>query len=160
MGRTDEQEEAFHSREWRVQRVGWVLIAGFIALAVAGLFGGGPLSEASVSSADAGTIDYERYTRHGARTTLTITPAAQALQGNVVRVTFPRDYLDQLEIEEITPEPTRVRMSGERLIYEFAVADAGSSISILARPEQMGRHRAQIVIGGAAPLTLSQLTYP
>lgn len=165
MQQTEEQDDsqaeiAFHHREWAMQRIGWGLIAVFILLALAGLFGGGPLSEARMSSPQAGTIEYERYTRHGARTALTITPAAAALQGAIVRVAMPRDYLRAFKIETVTPEPTRARMSGEQLIYEFTMASAGASISYQLQPEELGGHSAQIVIGGAAPLTLRQFTYP
>lgn len=157
---TQQQEDRFHHREWAMQRVGWVIIAAIVVLALAGLFGDGPLSDASVSSREAGSIAYERYTRDGARTTLTITPSATALQGNVVRVAIPSAYLQSFSVEEITPEPTQARMSGEDVIYEFTICGAGSSISLLLMPEKAGRHGAQIVIGSAEPLAFSQFTYP
>lgn len=165
MDRTQEEESfdaelEFHRREWAVQRVGWGLLAAFIVLAFAGLFGGGPLSDARVSSKEAGTIEYERYLRKGARTALVITPAAAALQGNVVRVAIPPAYLQTQRIEKITPEPTHVRMSGARLLYEFSAANGESTITFLLEPERVGNHSTQIVIGDAAPLALRQFTYP
>jgi hypothetical protein len=165
MDRTQEQEDFdaeldFHRREWAVQRVGWGLLAIFIVLAFAGLFGGGPLSDARVSSKEAGTIEYERYLRKGGRTALIITPAAAALQGNVVHVAIPPAYLQTQRIEDITPEPASVRMSGARLLYEFTAANGESTITFFLEPLQVGRHSTQIVIGEAAPLTVNQLTYP
>jgi hypothetical protein len=165
MNRSEEEENfeaefSFHRREWAVQRVGWVCIAAFILLAFAGLFGGGPLSDTSVSSKEAGTIEYERYLRKGANAAIKILPAATALQGSVVRVGIPPAYLQTQRIQRITPEPSSVRMSGERLLYEFSVANGESSIIFFLEPQQVGRHSAQITIGDAAPLTVSQFTYP
>jgi len=45
-----ESDHRFHRNEWRLQRIGWVLVALFLVLAVAGLFGNGPLEERSGST--------------------------------------------------------------------------------------------------------------
>ena len=152
-----ESELVFHRREWRIQRFGWVLVALFLALAVAGLFGNGPLSRVHADNA-AGAIDYERFTRYGLSTDLVVTPAGSA--PGVSRVAISADYLEAFRIERITPQPATVRMTGRDIVYEFASAAPGASISFHIRPQRLWRKRATLAIDGGAPLHISQLTYP
>ena len=152
-----ESELVFHRTEWRVQRIGWVLVALFLAFAVAGLFGNGPLSRVHIQNA-AGRIDYERFTRYGLSTDLVVTPVSGA-QG-VSRVAISANYLEGFRIERTTPQPAAVRMTGPDIVYEFASAAPGASISFHIRPQQLWRHSAAVTIDGGAPLHISQLTYP
>jgi hypothetical protein len=162
MGRTRGKEtldtdQRFHELEWRIERVGWLVLALFLVLALAGLFGGGPLSRAHVQGAEAG-VDYERFVRQGSPTELVITPTSGA--HGISRVEITADYLEAFRIDSITPEPTTVRIAGERLVYEFAAATPGASISFHFDPQRLWRHRAVLRIDGGAPLEIWQLTYP
>ena len=147
----------FHRSEWRIQRIGWVLVALFLVLAVGGQFGNGPLSRAHAGN-ETGRVDYEQYTRYGLSTDLIVTPAASA--HGVNRVAISQDYLEALRVEHITPEPTAVRMTGASIVYEFASAAPGASISFHLHPQRLWRHSATVIIDGGAPLHLSQFTYP
>jgi hypothetical protein len=191
-----ESELAFHQREWRLQRIGWGLLALFLLLALGGLFGDGPLSHSRDASA-AGSVEYERFVRDGLATELIVTPAsaagssvqsadtaatrdgaehsadavdsaadsassrlaAPALNG-VHRVAISMSYLEAFRVEHITPEPAAVRMSGGRLVYEFASAAPGASISFHLHPQRLGRHTAEVRIDGGAPLAIRQFAYP
>jgi hypothetical protein len=148
---------AFHRAEWRIQRVGWVLVALLLATAGAGLFGNGPLSRAHSGNA-AGRVDYQRFTRYGLSTDLVVTPVASA--HGVNRVAIGADYLELFRVERITPEPAAVRIAGPNIVYEFASASPGASISFHMRPQRLWRHSATVTIDGGAPLQISQLTYP
>jgi hypothetical protein len=162
MARTEpedlDRQLRFHRREWRVQRIGWVCVALFLALALAGLFGGGPLSRVYAEGPE-GRVEYERFVRSGAPTTLTVMPATGARHG-VSRIEVTAAYLEAFEVESITPEPSAVRMVGEQLVYEFAAAAPGASVSFHLQPQRLWRHRAQLTIDAGAPLEISQLTYP
>lgn len=152
-----ESDQRFHRNEWRVQRIGWVLVALFLALAGAGLFGNGPLSRAHADNA-AGRLDYERFTRFGLSTDLVVTPAASA--HGVTRIEISSDYLEAFRVEHVTPEPAAVRLAGPNLIYEFASATPGASISFHITPQRLWRRSTTVTIDGGAPLHISQLTYP
>jgi len=145
----------FHRIEWRIQRIGWIVLTIFLVLAFAGLFGGGPLSHARAANA-AGRIEYEHFVRSGTPTDLIVTPTAVA---GVTRVEIPSDYMEAFRVESITPEPTTTRMTGQHLVYEFAAVASGASISFHMTPERLWRHRAVVRIDGA-PLDIWQLTYP
>lgn len=150
-------ELEFHEREWRIQRVGWVLVVLFLACALGGLFGNGPLSRSHADGAS-GRVEYERFLRYGLSTDIVIGPTGSA-QG-VNRVEIDADYLEALRIERITPEPAAVRISGPRIAYEFATTAPGASISFHVRPQQLWRQTSAVRIDGGAPLEISQLVYP
>ena len=78
----------------------------------------------------------------------------------VIRVGISGDYLEAFRVERITPEPAAVRLAGPNIIYEFASATPGASISFHIRPQRLWRRSATITIDGGAPLGISQLTYP
>jgi hypothetical protein len=147
----------FHQREWHMQRIGWALVALFLALALGGLFGNGPLSRAHADGA-AGRVEYQRFVRYGLSTDLVVTPTGSA-QG-VNRIEIDADYLDAFRVEHITPEPASARRSGRRIVYEFASAAPAASISFHIRPQRLWRHTSGISIDGGAPVEISQLTYP
>ena len=101
-------DHRFHRNEWRIQRIGWVLVALFLALAAAGLFGNGPLSRAHADSAG-GRLEYQRFTRFGLTTDLVVTPVASA--NGITRVEISGDYLEAFRVEHVTPEPAAVRLA-------------------------------------------------
>ena len=162
MGRTGpedlDRQLRFHRLEWRYQRIGWKLVALFLALALAGVFGGGPLSHASKQAAT-GRIEYERFVRDGSPTELVITPADGAAQG-VSSVEINADYLAAFRVTRVTPEPTTVRRTNGQLVFEFASSSSGALISLQIDPQQLGRHRAVVRIDGGPPLELCQFIYP
>jgi hypothetical protein len=148
---------AFHRREWHIQRIGWALIALFLACALGGVFGNGPFSRAHADGA-AGRIDYERFVRSGLSTDLVVTPTGSARGVN--RIEIDGSYLEAFRVERITPEPAAVRIIGGKLVYEFASTAPGASISFAIRPQRLWRHSAAVSIDGGAPVEISQLTYP
>lgn len=153
-----DRELKFHRVEWRIQRVGWILIALFVVAAAAGVFGNGPLSHASADSPQ-GRIEYERFVRYGSPSEIVITPTSGAARG-IRRIDISSDYLEAFRIASITPEPANVQIVGERLVYEFTSVGAGASISFHVDPQRLWRHRAVVRIDGGAPLEVRQLTYP
>jgi hypothetical protein len=161
MARTEpedlEKQLRFHRREWRVQRIGWVVVAIFLALALAGLFGGGPLSHTRASGTE-GVVEYERFVRNGAPTELVVTPSGSS--HGVSRIEITSEYLEAVRVVRITPEPAAVRISGARLVYEFAAAAPGASVTFHIDPQHLWRHRAEVTIDAGAPLPIWQLTYP
>jgi hypothetical protein len=148
----------FHEREWHIQRGGWILVAIFLALAFAGLFGGGPLSRAQAVNAQ-GRIDYERFVRNGSPVELLITPARGARHG-ISKVEITADFAETFRIESITPEPAGVTLSGRQLVYKFAATEPGAAISFHLDPQRLWLHRATVQIDDGAPLQIWQLTYP
>jgi hypothetical protein len=155
-----ESELVFHRREWRVQRVGWVFMALLPLLALAGLFGEGPLSAVRVSNDAIGMLQYERFTRKGADTVVLIEPAARGTPAQTVQVALASDYLEAFKIEQITPEPASTQLANGRVVFEFQQAGAGAGIRFHLEPERIGTHDTELIVDSARPVTVRQFTYP
>ncbi len=154
-------EVAFHQWEWRVQRIGWVFIALVPLLALAGVFGGGgPLNVARVGDEATGTIEYERYTRKGDETMLTVEPAISSGSSGTVQVALPSDYFEAFVVEQIAPEPARAQLTDGRILYEFEHRGQGAAIIFYLQPRHIGSHTTSVAIGAGEAVTLRQFTYP
>jgi hypothetical protein len=153
-----ESERIFHEHEWRIQRIGWWLLTIFLALAFAGLFGGGPLSHVRAANAT-GAIAYERFIRYGSPSEIVVSPASGAARG-ISRIEISSDDLEAFRIESITPAPASVRTAGQQLVYDFSAAGPGAGVAFHVDPQRLWWHRAVVRIDGGAPLEISQLTYP
>jgi hypothetical protein len=72
------------------------------------------------------------------------------------------DYLDEVELGAITPEPTEVRSTGNRLVFVFAVDDPAQPvrISIGYTPQEMGRIQATMGINDGPGIEYTQFGYP
>lgn len=147
----------FHRTEWRVQRIGWAVVVMFLGCSIAGLFGNGPLSHARADG-PTGRVEYERFVRNGSPTQIIVTPSGGSL--GISRIEITAKYLEAVRVEHVTPEPTAVRIKGQRLVYEFAAAEPGASVSFHIDPQRLWRHTAAVTIDGGAPLEIWQLTYP
>lgn len=153
------EDVAFERRAWRVQRVGWVLMALLLVAAGAGAFGGGPLAHAETSAAGL-TVEYERFFRNGGDCLLELRIDTSG-EGEA-RVWFARDYLEQLELVDVLPEPERVE-SDERVVrMTFAAIEGRDQLNVRlrARPRTVGRVEGAIGVEGAGQVQLSHLSYP
>ena len=147
----------FHRTEWRIQRIGWIVVALFLVCALAGLFGGGPLSRVHAEG-PTGRVDYERFVRYGSPTQIVVTPAGGSHGFSHIEITAK--FLEAVRVERVTPEPVAVRIKGDRLVYEFSAAAPGASVSFHIDPQHLWWHTAQVTIDAGAPLEIRQLTYP
>jgi hypothetical protein len=121
-----EEDPRFQRREWRVQRVAWLAFALIIVAALAGVFGRGPLSKASVSGAGL-RLHYERFARCRTPQTLTIQLTADDADAEQHVIWISRDYLQGMEIERITPEPASERLAPGRIEFHFEQASGGAA---------------------------------
>jgi hypothetical protein len=150
---------AFQRREWIWQRVGWILLALLLLAGAAGVFGNGPLADATLDNAVA-SLKYERFVRRDADTrwelTLRDVPA-----GGTADIAIDAAFAAHFEITAIQPEPSSAFLSDGRWVYRFDIRDGGEQqVVFILQPERVGRHAGSIEVAGAPPFTLSQLTYP
>jgi hypothetical protein len=155
-GAIDTSEDiAAERREWRAQRIGWVLMFLFVAAGAAGLFGGGPFA-ATVSRAGALRVEHDRVARQQASAALTIEAPAE---NHNLRLWLGREFLAAVDLETITPEPERSVLHADRAVYEFA-ADGPVEITIRYRHERLGRVRCDLGVEGGEALSFQQLVLP
>jgi hypothetical protein len=151
------EDAVFQVWEWRVQRVGWVLLA-LIALAAAlGLFGHGVLSSASLGNGGL-HLRYERFERVQRPTTirLRISPT----MGQTASIFIARSYLDAIRIERIMPQPEKTEASARGLIYHFPVKGGPITITFHLEIEQFGVVSGEIGLIDGPTISFNQFVYP
>jgi hypothetical protein len=158
-----DEDLRFQKRQWKVQRVAWVVWLVVLAAAVAGLFGSGPLSNGTAGE-EGGPLwaEYHRFERYQGPSDLKVFFGPGAASGGEGRVWLARDYLESIELEAVTPTPLRVEAGADRHTYVFPVSDPqqGTSVVFRFRPEALGRHEARIGLPGGQELKFGRFVYP
>ena len=147
----------FHRRKWRVQRICWVALLALLGLALAGLFGNGPLSAVTKNGTSA-SIEYQRFVRHAGHTTLVVRPRTPQ-HGEAVTIALSGTYLEAFKLEHTVPEPQEVARDGEQVVFTFASRAASAPVVFYFEPDRLGAHTTQVVIAGET-LPVRQFTYP
>lgn len=139
-----------------LQRIGWGVLILLLGLALAGLFGSGPLSRA-VSRSESGAIQlsYDRFDRR------LMDGFLQVLVRSGKTVHFHRSYLEHAEIKGIQPPPAAAQATGDEIAYSFA-ADLPGPLEVEFRVKlknKTGIARGSIRAGEEA-VSFRQLIFP
>ena len=159
------QDLDFQRKSWRVQRAGWAVMLALTVFALAGLFGGGPLSSASAGDEKLGfLVRYERFTRLTAPQTLYLDVSSTLIRpDSTVAVWLSRKWLETNQVEQITPEPESTRVTPDAMEYSFR-ATGGANAKLTLRfdleTRSMGRRRGSAGVTGGPAAEFTQLAYP
>lgn len=158
-----QQNHRFQTWEWTLQRVGWIVMALAVLLSLAGFAGPGPVSHNTTQSPDGSyQITYAKYWRQRKPFTLEVQVKPEAASGGKVRLMLSQDYLDLVDIERITPEPSKSELQDSWQTYEFDAA-AGKepvTISFHLEPQSYGVGSGQVGPEGAQPLEIKHFIFP
>lgn len=116
------QDMRFQRREWKLQRVGTLLLGLVLVATVLGLFGDGPLSKARRESGRF-AVEYERFGRFGS-------PVVLQLNVKGDRLWLGEAFLRNVQVNSVVPEPTAWRDTGNRHELEFAVPSGASELEV------------------------------
>jgi hypothetical protein len=164
-GRTLDLDEnlGFQRREWRVQRVAWLILTLFVIAAGLGLFGRGPISHAEWGNTTAPLwVRYERFVHVGASNRMTV--QCQRLERSVdneALLRMSRAYFDSIRIDRIAPEPLSIDIGPLESVFRFAAplnADVPVTFVFEVTAVRAGFHSAELR-SGAAAATVAQLAY-
>jgi hypothetical protein len=149
-------------REWTFQRAGRIGIGAFLLLAIAGLFGGGPLSVGSARD-PSGQLraEYQRFERNGNPTEFHFRIAPQSITNGQVRLWVSREFLTQTDVEDTLPPPLSVELRPDRYVYEFA-AEGAEELEIVfsAETRSVGLVRGEAGIDGGPAVSFTQFVFP
>lgn len=157
-----DEDQPFQRRVWRFERAGWIGMGLLILISLSGLLGDrGPLSGSTISNAEL-RIDYERFHRYQTPMTMTVHVAATAFDDGVVALLLNDALVEQFQIENIVPEPTRWELTEDGLQLRFAAAAGQGELNIrfYLEPERRGGVTAAVGLVGHAPLRFDQFIYP
>jgi hypothetical protein len=150
----------FDRWQWRIERIAWVAMGVVIVLALLGaLGGGGPMTTVSRSNGST-ELEYSRLVRFQGTSDLRI--EAEADGTDEVRIALDRDYVANVEFEDISPEPERVETDGNNVVYIFAAGSEARDVEVTfrTRPERVGVLSGEIHAGGGERIKFWQFAFP
>jgi len=152
---------SFQEKTWRVQRVGWIVMALLVAAGLAGVFARGPLSRAEAQGAGL-RIEYERFERYQAPSEIRVRLTPEAVVDGSVALMLDGDYAGRVPVERIDPEPERSAPTAGGHVHYFPVPrDARpGTVTFQIRPQRVGLVHGRIGIAGAAPISFTQFVWP
>jgi len=145
------------------QRVGWVLLALVLAMALAGLLGPGPLSWSAHSSADGRvTLEYDRFVRNTGSTMVQITARSAPGDPGRARVWISPDYLSSMQIQQVVPDPDSWTSTTGGVVLAFPMDEAESQVNVQVQlyPQRIGLIRGAVGDAAGEPIEFWQFVYP
>lgn len=158
-----DQDLPFQERAWRAERIAWVVLTIVIVAALIGVFGTGPLSSTTAGDTETGlAASYERFVRHDGRSSLELRISPDQASEGQVEVWLSAGYLEDIQIEHISPQPDEVRTSGERDIFVFLTEDPSSPMTVTLhfRPGSMGPISGDIGIIDGPTVSVRHISFP
>ncbi len=154
----------FEHKSWRVQRIAWMVMLGIAVAGVLGVFGGGPLSSATLGDAESGPIvRYERFVRSGGDHVLELeVPPSGMSEDSTVRIWISREWLTSNRVTAITPRPSKEEIHPDRILYHFDAGEAASAVTVRFWLDAVkpGVHRWRGGVEDGSALSFRQLAYP
>ncbi|MGQ0815806.1 MAG: hypothetical protein ACT4O1_15330 [Gemmatimonadota bacterium] len=154
------EDLAFLRKDWRVQRIGWVVVALIILLGLVGVFGRGPAAHKQIGDPRTLAASFDGVVRHGALTEVTVT-VGDFQPDSVFRLFLSGEYLRSFEIVDIIPEPSAAGLSGHFVFYEFRRTTRGPvNVVFHINPDGYWQQVGRIGLAGTGPLRFSQFVLP
>lgn len=155
-----QEDIALQRKRWRFERAGFIGLLVIVALALAGMFSTGPLSDTVATSADGRlAVHYQRFSRNGAQDDLVI--EAHGQPGEMMRVALSSHWLKGMSIEGLNPQPAPLTSQGrDLLIPMLADADGLATLYLTVRCDGVGLYRGAFVLQGAQSVATAKFIYP
>ena len=155
-----DEDLPLQKKSWLVERIGWASLFVIMALGAAGLFGGGPLSKRQVSSQRI-SLEYEYFTRNKSPFALNLTIKRDPNEGEHAAVWVSMDYLKEVEIVGVMPEPEKVEARQDRHVHFLRWAPDATEMKVLVTAEKDAGGKIGGRIGiGSDSVEISQVVYP
>jgi hypothetical protein len=161
-----DEDRAFQNRMWRIERIGWWSIAGILLAAAAGLFGHGPLSRTTLELTDyrqpaqVMVLDFDRFGRAHSESQFIFSRPAGPRQAPTFTLWLSGDYLTDVEILRITPDPVSQEpvLSGVR--YRFHLEEGAQTVIFRFKAERGGRLSGAFRLNDGPPAAFRQWLFP
>lgn len=157
------QDVEMQQRIWKMQRIGWGVMALVMLCIMLGLTGRGPLSHATAGASGAPLrVEYERFGRHEAPMELKIHLAPGVARDGKARIWFSRDYMEALALEQVSPEQEKMEVHPDRHILEFDLPQSQrpATVVLKTRPQKFGSIAGRVGIENGQTLSFAHFIYP
>lgn len=154
---------SFERRWWRIQRICWVILSLLLLGGLAGVFGHGPLSKATVNLPGSEVqVHYDWLARRETPSLLELRLGKAALVSGQIRIRLNRALLDRMQLKQIVPAPlvTEPLADGARFIFQTDPTRDSAFILFTENPASPGVVEAVVAVDGAEPVHFRQFIYP
>lgn len=117
------EDLSFQQRFWRVQRIGWAVMALIVVAAVLGLLGSAGFLNNATRSTSSLQVQYRPIVRRDTATTYLIT--FQGQQGSQRQLLIAERLFKQADVRSVSPQPKSVTLVNGFYRYSFASDDDG-----------------------------------
>lgn len=158
-----EDDPAYQRREWRFERIGWVLMAVLLVAGLLGLLGYGPLSDTRAGTPGTLTVNYDRLQRASAPSEYHIDVAPTLARDGQLRLRFDNALLAEIELDSVLPQPVQMRSGPGYTEFVFAMDAAEgppARLQFQFHPATFGHVRGRVTATGAQPLVIDQIIFP
>ena len=161
-----DEDLPFQRRLWLIERIGWWGIAAVLAAAAAGLFGHGPMSRTTLEITDPTEpsgrmlLDYERFGRAFSESQFVLTRPAGTPDGRSFTLWLSDDYLGEVEVLRITPDPAGQELVSNGVRYRFPAHDGLSHVTFRFKAQRPGALSGAFRLNDGPPTTFHQWLFP
>lgn len=145
----------------RLEKLGYLLLFGFIGAALLGLFSRGWLSDRVITNPDRTVqLKYDRFARQQSEMQLVLHLRPQGRTPAVVQL--GGDFADNYEIVAVQPQTAQMVTTGRGMIITLPTSSASASTALYltVQAKSFGRYQSEAVLNGHPPLRFTQLVYP
>lgn len=153
-----EQDARFQQREWRIERVGWVLLSLFV---LAGLLGSGPMSRTTAHGpSGAVQVEYHRVTHHEADDSILIRVGPDGARDGTVRIEVTGSWVTGVDRQGLAPQPAEERLVPGGSVLELPVDRPGpTEVTVSFRAQHYGALTADVAAAGER-VSFTQIVLP
>lgn len=144
---------------WKVQYIVIFFLFIFLLLVLLGYTGPGLLGETIIENKEKILIaHYQPYARQGAVTSVKLIIKDSA--DPVTKVFLSADYINQMDIKQVLPQPVRTEIKDNMFIYSFALEGNNNQVTFNFEPNTIGHQKLVVSQSNVEPIILSQWIYP
>lgn len=157
------EDMEFQRRSWIIQRIGWAIFALVILLALLGLFGDGVLSDAQAGQRDGALwLEYPRFERFQDEFQIKVHANEGTATAGEIRIQLTRDYLENVEVNGISPNPDSEIEDEDWITYVFKTNGGSSPFTayFYVTPQKAAPLSGTFRLQNADPVSFSQFIYP
>ena len=153
-----DEDLAFQRKEWFAQRVGISVLSLFVLAALLGVTGaGGVLSHAKAGEpGGAVSIEYERFVRRGAMSTITL--RFHSDPPGFIQFWVSAPYLARVRIDSVAPMPQTVTVEESRQVYTIRAGSTEVAVTVEMEHTTWGRLEGEVGIVGGRSERFSQIS--
>ncbi len=138
----------FQRSWWKFEHAIWIFFALLIAADLAGLFGRGPLANASIANSYM-SVHYERIERNGTPSLLHVDFNAEAIHNGKIQLYVSNSVVARLGAQRIIPSPETSTVGNGGITYTFPATTIPANVTFALQPDHAGLTQFTLQVPGS-----------